>query len=343
MARRKLASVQYIHKITPIEGADKIECIHVLGWEVVAKKGEFKVGDSCVYFEVDSFLPVCEQFEFLRNSCFKHDDYMGQGFRLKTQRFRGQLSQGLVLPLSVLSAGDHYVPGDDVTELLGVRKWEVEDKVTSSGTVIGDMPYGIPRTDEMRVQSFPELIEEFMQQPYYITTKMDGTSVTMYWRHGRFGVCGRNYEYANDGTCAFWAYAKKHKMVEKLRKSGLSNLAIQGEFCGGGIQKNRLKLKHPEWYVFTVIDLNRRRRLGMDAMIQVCDKLGLQMVPVEETGEHFPYHTVEELLERAKGTYSSGMNKEGIVIRPMEPVYSRTLSGALSMKVLNNEYLLKEG
>ena len=66
------------------------------------------------------------------------------------------------------------------------------------------------------------------------------------------------------------------------------------------------------------------------------------MVPVEEHGEEFPYSSVEKLLERAKGKYDSGMNKEGIVIRPVEPVYSRTIEGPLSMKVLNNDYLLKE-
>lgn len=342
MKQRKLASVQYVHEITPIEGADRIECVHVLGWSVVAKKGEFTVGESCVYFEVDSFLPVCEQFEFLRSSCFRNDDYMGQGFRLKTQRFRGQLSQGLILPLSILPGDRSYMPGDDVTELLGVRKWETEDKVTSSGTVIGDMPYGIPKTDEMRIQSFPELISELLQQPYYITTKMDGTSVTMYWKDGKFGICGRNYEYADDGRCAFWEYAKKYKLMEKFEDNNLPDLAFQGEFCGGGIQKNRLKLKYPEWYVFTVIDLNSHRRLGMEETARLCEMLGITMVPVEETGEKFPYHTVEELLERAKGKYSSGLHKEGIVIRPVQPVYSRTLSGPLSMKVLNNDYLLKE-
>lgn len=115
-----------------------------------------------------------------------------------------------------------------------------------------------------------------------------------------------------------------------------------GEFCGGGIQKNRLKLKYPEWYIFTVIDLNSHRRLGMEETARLCEKLGITMVPVEETGEKFPYQTVEELLERAKGKYSSGLHKEGIVIRPVQPVYSRTLSGPLSVKVLNNDYLLKE-
>jgi len=342
MEKRKLASIQFVHHITPIEGADRIECVHVLGWQCVANKGQFQVGDRCVYMEVDSFLPICERFEFLRNSSFRKNEILGEGFRLKTQRFRGQISQGLVQPLSILPEGTYQI-GDDVTELLGIRKWEVEEKVTSSGTVIGDFPAGIPKTDELRVQSYPELIEEFKQVPaYYISTKMDGTSVTMYWKDGHFGVCGRNYEYADDGKCAMWNYAHEHGIPERIVECGLQNIAIQGEFCGAGIQKNRLKLVKPEWYVFTIIDLNARRRLSLHKMQNLCEKLKLKMVPVEEEKAAFDYDSVDKLLERARGLYPSGMNKEGIVIRPVEPVYSKTIEGPLSMKVLNNDYLLKE-
>lgn len=342
MEKRKLASVQYIHHITPIEGADRIECIHVLGWKCVANKGQFRVGDNCVYMEVDSFLPICEQFEFLRGSSYKKNEILGEGFRLKTMNFRGQISQGLVQPLSILPEGDYQL-GDDVTELLGIRKWEVEERVTSSGTVIGDFPVGIPKTDELRVQSYPELINEFKQVPaYYISTKMDGTSVTMYWKDGHFGVCGRNYEYADDEKCAMWKYAHEHSIPERLAELGLSDVALQGEFCGAGIQKNRLKLARPEWYVFTVIDLFTRRRYSLHKMQELCETLRLKMVPIEEETTDFSYDSVEQLLERAKGKYDSGMNKEGIVIRPVEPVYSTTIEGPLSMKVLNNDYLLKE-
>jgi len=81
---RKLASIQKIWKVEPIEGADRIELVSVLGWKCVSKKGEFKEGDLCVYFEVDAFLPVCEKFEFLRSSCYKKNELMGEGFLLKT-------------------------------------------------------------------------------------------------------------------------------------------------------------------------------------------------------------------------------------------------------------------
>ena len=342
MEKRKLATIQYIHHITPIEGADRIECVHVLGWQCVANKDLFRVGDKCVYVEVDSFLPVCERFEFLRSSSFKRSEILGEGFRLKTQKFRGQLSQGLLQPLSILPE-DNYQIGDDVTELLGIRKWEIEERVTNSGTVIGDFPEGIPKTDELRVQSYPELIDEFKAVPaYYISTKMDGTSVTMYRKNGHFGVCGRNYEYADDEKCAMWKYAHEHGIPGRLAENDLLDLAIQGEFCGAGIQKNRLKLVKPEWYVFTVIDLATHKRYPLHRMQELCERLQLKMVPIEGEKESFNYDTVDMLLERAKGKYPSGMNKEGIVIRPVEPVYSRTIEGPLSMKVLNNDYLLKE-
>ena len=342
MGKRKLASIQYVHNITPIEGAEKIECVHVLGWQCVANKGQFSIGDKCIYMEVDSFLPVCERFEFLRASSFKENEIMGAGFRLKTMKFRGQISQGLVQPLEILPEGKYEI-GDDVTELLGIRKWEIEERVSNDGTVIAEFPSEISKTDELRVQSYPELIEEFKSvKGYYISTKMDGCSVTMYKSGDHFGVCGRNYEYADDDKCDTWKYAHEHRIEERLKENNLEDIAIQGEFCGPGIQKNRLNLKTPEWYVFTVTDMKTNTRLSMYKTEEICKLLGLNMVPVEEVEEEFKYKSVDELLERAKGKYTSGKNKEGIVIRPVETVYSNTIAGPLSMKVINNDYLLKE-
>ena len=98
---RKLASIQRVWKIEPIEGADRIELAHVLGWQCVVNKGQIQPMDTAVYFEIDSFLPIRPEFEFMRASSYKNSDIMGEGFRLKTMRFRGQLSQGLLLPRSV--------------------------------------------------------------------------------------------------------------------------------------------------------------------------------------------------------------------------------------------------
>lgn len=338
--KRKLASVQYVHDVHPIEGADRIEAVGVLGWSCVAKKGEFNVGDLCVYFEIDSFLPMRECFEFLRSSCYKNSELLGEGFRLRTQRFRGQISQGLALPMTILPKGDYSI-GQNVTELLGVRKWEIEERATSSGTIIGPLPGSVPKTEETRIQSEPDLLQEFAGLPYAVTTKMDGTSMTVCRIEGAVHVCGHNYEYADDGKCSMWEYARIKNIVGKLTEYNLDNIALQGEFCAAGIQRNPLKLRTPKWFIFTVVDLVAHRRFGIDETKELCDRLGLEMVPVEERGQSFPYDSVESLLERAKGVYDSGVVKEGIVVRPLEPVCSKILGAPLSVKVINNDYLLK--
>ena len=343
---RKLASIQRIWKIEAIEGADRIELAHVLGWQCVVNKGQFQPMDLAVYFEVDSFLPVRPEFEFLRASSYRKTDVMGEGFRLKTMKFRGQISQGLLLPVGSFSeiATDAAL-GSDVTEILGVRKWEIEERITTGGTMIGTLPYDIPHTDETRVQTEPELIRAFAGLEYYISTKMDGSSDSVGIDENGFHVTGHNYEYKDDGNSPFYELVKTMGLRERMEafaaKAGLATLTIQGEFCAPGIQKNRLKLTKPAWYVFTVRE--NGKRVGLKRMQEVCRGLELETVPIEEVGTDLPakYPTVEALLDRADGEYPRGGKKEGIVIRPTEPVYSELISGALSMKVVSNKYLLK--
>lgn len=343
---RKLASIQRIWKIEPIEGADRIELVHVLGWQCVVNKGQFREMDLAVYFEVDSFLPVAPEFEFLRASSYRKTDVMGEGFRLRTMKFRGQISQGLLLPVSAFPE----IPADaelgmDVTEILRIKKWEIEERITTGGTMIGTLPYDIPHTDETRVQAEPDLIQEFAGLEYYISTKMDGSSHSVGIDENGFHVTGHNYEYKDDGNSPFYEFIKEIGLREKMEdfaaENGLTAFTIQGELCAPGIQKNRLKLTKPAWYVFTIRE--NGKRVGLEQMLEICRILQLESVPIEEVGMDLPskYPTVEALLERADGNYPNGGKKEGIVIRPTEPVYSERISAALSMKVVSNRYLLK--
>lgn len=337
---RKLASIEVVKDVCPIEGADRIEMVHILGWECVAKRGEFRPGDICVYFEVDAFLPIDDdRFEFLRNSSYRKNDVMGEGFRIKTQKFRGQISQGLALPLSAFPEVIENKIGDDVSEKLRVVKWEMPEMESNVGTIIGDKPYGIPTTDETRVQSVDELRSQLLGKKYYISTKMDGTSCTLFYIDGDIGVCTRNNLVKNDGKSAMWKYMEKIGIPDRLKQYG-KNIVIQGEFCGPGIQKNRLKLKSAEWYVFNVFD-DAMKLLPLKEMLKIADELELKTVPIEEVKDNFSY-TLPELLEKAKGKYPSGLDKEGIVIRPLVPEYCRILGKSLSFKVLNNDFLAKE-
>lgn len=343
---RKQASIQRIWEIEPIDGADKIELAHVLGWQCVVNKGQFQPMDIGIYFEIDSFLPIREEFEFMRSSSYKKTDIMGEGFKLRTMRFRGQISQGLLLPVSQFPEIPSTVEvGDDVTELLGVRKWEIEERATTGGTVIGNLPYDIPHTDETRVQENPELIDAFAGLEYYISTKMDGSSHSIGVDENGFHVTGHNYEYKDDGASSFYNLVKERKYQERVealvKDLGLRTLTIQGELCAPGIQRNRLRLAKPEWYVFTIRE--NGKRVGLKRMLELCKMLDFVHVPIEEVDVDLPskYPTVETLLERADGDYPNGGKKEGIVIRPTEPVFCPLISASLSMKVVSNKYLLK--
>jgi len=331
---RSLVTIQKVKAISSIADSDFLELAHVMGWQCVVKKGEFREGDSGVYFEVDSFLPVEERYEFLRTSSYRDNEDNGKGFRIRTAKMRGQLSQGLLLPVARFPELDGFSTGDDVTKKLGVKKWYIPETATPGGTIVGERPHGIPASDEIRIQSALELLDDLKGKPYYITTKMDGTSCIVYYIDGKIGCCSRNMEIKDEEGALYWMPVYQYGLKEKLQKYG-KNIVLTGEICGPGIQKNKLRLPAFEWYVFDVKDWDAGRYLPHDKAVQVCAELGLGFVPVEERGDSFAC-TLEELLEKAKGKYPSGLDKEGIVVRDtMSPK-------AISFKVLNNDALLKE-
>jgi RNA ligase (TIGR02306 family) len=179
---RKLATVRRIKEILPIEGADRIELAVIDGWKVVvAKDVQHKVGDLVIYCEIDSFLPIREEFEFLRKSSYKK---MGdqEGFRLRTTKMKGQISQGLILPISVLNppGTNIYVQpfeGLDVTEMLDIVKYEPPVPAELTGKVKGFFPSFIRKTDEERVQTLTQEYQGWRlssAHQFYATEKLDG-------------------------------------------------------------------------------------------------------------------------------------------------------------------------
>lgn len=302
--------------------------------------------DIAVYFEIDSYLPIRPEFEFMRASSYKKTDIMGEGFRVRTMKFRGQISQGLLLPIDTFKELEGMLDcGQDVSEILGVKKWEIEERATTGGNIIGTLPYDVPHTDETRVQAEPELIQEFAGLRYYISTKMDGSSHSISIDEDGFHVTGHNYEYKDDDSNSFYMLVKergwKDRMYELYKKYNMKTFTIQGEFCAPGIQQNRLRLKRPEWYVFTIRE--NGNRVNLFTMQDYCTDMGMLTVPIEEIAWDLPknYPDVESLLARADGEYPNGGNKEGIVIRPTEPVFCPLIRASLSMKVVSNKYLLK--
>jgi len=331
---RKLASVVKIVDIQPIVGADAIMVASVKGWKVVVKKDEYKVGDLAVYYEIDSFLPVRPQFEFLRKSSFKR---MGssEGFRLKTIKLRGQLSQGLLTPIpdGILNPKE----GDDLTEALDIVKYEPPIPAQLAGKIKGTFPSFIPKTDEIRIQNFEsEVGFSPVGERAYVTEKLDGTSFTCYFNNGVFGVCGRNWELSETDDNSLWRMAKMLELKDKMTKFG-KNIALQGELIGAGINGNLYGLSGHKLFFFTGYDIDKGRRMFFDELEWVLFGLQLQMVPLlEKYGFVIPNESniVDYMLKYAEGKSVLNMevDREGVVVRGLEREFS--------FKAISNTYLL---
>jgi RNA ligase (TIGR02306 family) len=343
---RKLASIQTVNAAEPIPNADAIERIRVLGWWVVVKKGEFQPGDKLVYCEIDSLLPERPEFEFLRTSSFKpaRDDTPA-GFRIKTVKLRGQVSQGICFPLSILPPGAPTEEGADVTEALGIRKWEPPLPVGMGGKVKGGFPGFLSKTDETRVQVLEAVIERHRGKVFYVTEKLDGTSFTAFLKDGEFGICSRNlWMDETDETNVLSRTARRQKLEEGLRsvqaKYGFQP-AIQAEVIGPGIQGNKYGLKEVSLRVFNVFDIGAYRLVDHARMLDIVAEMGLEAVP--QLGTVVLNHTVDELVAMSEGTSTLNpkAQREGIVLRPLVEEHDADLGGRLSFKAINPKFLLK--
>ncbi len=332
---RKLATIRKVDAIKPIEGADAIELAIFGGWQVVVKKAqELKPGMPVVYCEIDSVFPEKPEYEFLRKD----------KFRLRTKKFRGALSQGLVFKIEeVLKDGD-FKEGDDVTELLGITLYEPPIPAAISGEVAGAYPSSVPKTDEERVQNID--VADFYEIDFFVTEKLDGTSCSFIFDENGFHVCGRNWEYLETPEQTFWKLARQYEIEDRLRKyyqkTG-SCLALQGEVVGNGIQKNVYNLKGQDIFVFNIFDITEQRYLPAVEYREVCENFGIKTVPVVEEKMSIKGMSHNDFLEYAQGKslLNPQTQREGLVFRSFEQTDKN--QGKISFKAISNKYLLKHG
>jgi len=369
---RNLASIQRIINLEPIQGADAIEKATVLGWELVVKKGEFNVGDLCVYCEIDSILPERPEFEFLRD----------RKFRIKTIRLRGQISQGICFPLSILPQNTKIEENKDVTEILGIEKWEAYQEEQRCSKQTNKLRYPkwmpqwlqrivhrfaflrnyyrknsqqksfpslIPKTDETRVQVLQSLLDKYVGVPCYYSEKLDGSSITIYQINGKFGVCSRNVDLKRDVDDKFWKTVLEHDLEKKFKKVfGKENIALQGELIGSGIQGNKYKLDKLDIYFFNVFFIKKHRYGNMEELVDVCNKLGEKTVPILNNN-YILTNSIPELVELSKGiSLLNNTPREGIVIRPLVELSERDIKcnlvrNRVSFKSINPDFLIKYG
>lgn len=323
---RRLASVQIIRKLSPIENADRIELATIEGFQCVVPKG-YHVGDKVIYIETDSICPKNETFAFLKGHS-----------HIKLQKIRGVYSQGIALEYH----GDAPV-GTDMTEELGITKYE---PLQQPEDTIGDFPAFIPKTDEVRAQNIVELLTKYKGIPCYATEKLDGSSCTVYRKGKHVGICTRKREV--DNTSPLYQTAEKQGLINFLLHKEYAkpdwNFALQGEFVGPKIQGNHLHLSEPHIYIFSVYDINKQGYFDQDAMDVFLGSHDIDTVPIVD--EFALTDDIDELVRRATGKSTFGnFSREGIVVRPVEPIEGLLgfPGNRFSFKVINPEYQMERG
>lgn len=366
---RRLATIRKIKEIHPIPNADKIELAIVDGWQVVVSKDDgFKPGDLVVYVEIDSILPPKPEFAFMEK----------RKYRVKTIKLRGQVSQGLVLPTSIIP---HFgtiacqcgcLEGDDVTEFLGIKKYDPEaaqekawymnlgSKVEfpwwlkpfkriefirnwwiKRNRTVANFPDFIVKTDEERIQNLPILFDQIKngQILLSITEKIDGTSATYFLKDGKFGVCSRNKWILKDDGSPYWQVAHKYEIqtvLENLAKEHNADLVVlQGEIIGSNIQKNKYGVSSYKLYAFNLIfDGVRCRYTDMEKELFHSTVDCVPHINITTIPESWE---IQDLVNHSIGkSYlrKNGGQREGIVCRNEKH--------HISFKVINPDFLLKE-
>lgn len=335
---RKLATIRKIIAIRPIPGADAIECAVIGGWTVVIKRGEFAAGDLAVYCEIDAWIPT-HLAPFLSKGQEPREFDGVKGERLRTIRLRGQLSQGLLLPVSCLTNyGADLWEGADVSDALGIVKYEAPIPAQLAGEVKGMFPGWIQKTDQERIQNLKDELEYWIREHHVweVTEKLDGSSMTVYLRDGEFGVCSRNLELKPSEANSLWKVAVRNNLESILRHVN-RNLALQGELIGEGIQSNRYKIKGQEFFLFDIYDIDANKYFTPIERKSFIDEHNIKHVPILGMLAMDEVVTIEYLLKAAEGksVLEATTEREGLVFKSKKQ--------QVSFKSISNKFLMKNG
>ena len=335
----KLATIEIIKELLPIDGADRIETCQINGWRSVVRKGDFKVGDRVVFIPIDTILDPAPW-----NSAFHDKDDPTAPIRVKTRKLRGVVSAGLVFHTNILPDPFYQSEiGEDVADLIGgIKKYMKNIPAQLQGIAKGDFPtHIVSKTDEDNLLSNPLVLEELKAcDTIVVTTKLDGTSLTVIKElDGTFRVCSRNLE-LEEGDNIYWQMTKKYDL-QNLMSEGMS---IAGEIIGQGIQGNPLKIEGNEFHVFNIKDLSDHSYLIYDDILLTLEDSGLPVVKEVSrfTEEHINNLSLDYLQSLANEQKYGTDPAEGIVIRGFKnnkTVYSPILQKMLSVKVINQDYV----
>ncbi len=320
---RQLVTLETISEISHIPDADQIEVAKVKGWNVVVKKGEFKVNEEILYFEIDSFLPISdERFAFLEPRGVRVQDGV-TGHVLKTVRLRGQFSQGLLKPVSEFPEG---IPE--------IAKFDPPLPAGLEGSVEGQFLYQFaPKTDAERIQNLGRVLPEILSHEWIATEKIDGTSTTIVNDGGTIRICSRNWEISRPSA--------RFDLADRLNLAEILPIdhTLQGEYFGENVQNNPLKIKGTDFKAF---NLYKKTENGPEVI--PFSEWPAALVPLQVPVLPLSLQqTIDEAVEQVDGLMSQiapQRRAEGVVWQG--PKGFNFLGNRPGFKVISNTYLLKQ-
>lgn len=365
---RKLARVEKIAWIKPIKGADNIELCGVLGWQcIISKKDNFKPGDKIIYIEIDSVLPDKPEYEFLRRVKFK----------ISTIKLKGEISQGLVLPLPE-NLKDAEI-GYDCTELLEIKKHVpfskppkkhegVKKYIYTNSLLRGlflkkrpnHFPYWVSKTDEERIQNIPEILEDFADETVTITEKIDYQSVTFtsafvprfnniifkilsaYTINTKFKFLFSKFDFI---VCSrnLRNFDKKSLYWQIAKKYKIKDILLKNPNLTIQGEQGCSKVQGNKYEIneptlWVFNVINGNYHYNYREMLNFCKQYDLEVVPLIDTCKLGSIgKTVNDIVE-----YSKGKSVIGNI--PREGIVVRQISNGakiLSFKVINPDFLIK--
>ncbi len=340
---RMMSWIVNIDNVEKHPDADVLDICTVGGWKCITKRGEFQKDQKAVYISIDSWVPhTLAPFLSKGNEPREYNGVKGE--KLRTLKLRGKISQGLLLPVSVVVQdgvnGEEFpfIEGSDVSEILGIQKWEQPIDGKLSGEIKSSFPSFIPKTDQERVQNLKNQLAIFQVNNllFEITEKLDGSSCTIYYYNGEIGVCSRNLELKEDKDNVFWFVAKKQKLIDIL-SSLKRNIALQGEVIGPKIQGNLYGVNEPMFFLYDIFDIDKGEYLPMEERWNFSAENNIYHVPV--LGKNEPIvGNMDDIISSAAGysILNIKAQREGVVYKSVcDP-------SNIHFKAISNIFLLKQ-
>lgn len=334
-------TIEKIEKVWDHSGADRLSMAKVegLSFQFIIGKNQFKPGDEVAYFPLDAILPngLLEKINLVGKLSGKDKN------RVKTAKFRGLLSQGLVVPWSkILTPEQRNLSSEEITSILGVTKYEPPIQMSQDG-ILTDLPNGFGKYDIEGADRFQNIIDLLMDQEVVVMEKMEGTNLSVTKSmESELSVNQRNNSIVENGlkVNSYWQASRDANLLSVVEKLPPFS-GIYGELTGPSIQSNIYSLKKHSIYVFDIRE--NGSWMGWKQFNEFVKENNILTAPILFVGKLRDFlqdKTVQE-MSNGKSVVNPLVLREGIVIKPTVEQWHEKI-GRLIIKQRSPEYLANE-